>query len=185
MMAAKAAAAAKEAGDMELAQAKQAESDKIRTEAYSKLHHDMQHFALEALIEQLEEIKQAMAACICWAVKAGVDGIEVHGDRLVGSLCSEILNHRQDQYGGSFENRTRYALELVAALREAAPRLILEYKLPIVTIGEDGSPRGKGGLKLERRRAAGKGRGRHDSGRAGQPYRQYGGHHPAHGHGAL
>lgn len=149
MMAARAAAAAKEAGDEELAAAKQAESDKIRTEAYAKLHHDMQHFVSEASIEQLEEIKQAMVACARRAVKAGVDGIEVHGDRLVGSLCSEILNHRQDQYGGSFENRTRYALELVAALREAAPGLILEYKLPIITENEDGSPRGKGGLKPE------------------------------------
>ena len=147
MMAAKAAAAAKEAGDEELAAAKQAESDQIRTEAYAKLHHDMQHFVSEATIEQLEEIKQAMAACARRAVKAGADAIEVHGDRLVGSLCSEILNHRQDQYGGSFENRTRYALELVAALREAAPGLILEYKLPIITENEDGSPRGKGGLK--------------------------------------
>ena len=36
-------------------------------------------------------------------------------------ICSKILNHREDQYGGSLENRTRYALEVVAAIKEAAP----------------------------------------------------------------
>ena len=43
----------------------------------------------------------------------------------------------------------RYALEVVAALREAAPDLILEYKLPIITVNPDGSLRGKGGLMPE------------------------------------
>ena len=38
--------------------------------------------------------------------------IEIHGDRLLGSLCSTVLNHRTDNYGGSLENRTRYALEV-------------------------------------------------------------------------
>ena len=61
-----------------------------------------------------------------------MDAIEVHGDRLLGSLCSELLNHRQDEYGGAFEDRVRYALEVVAAIKEAATALILEYKLPII-----------------------------------------------------
>ena len=58
--------------------------------------------------------------------------IEVHGDRLVGSLCSAILNQRTDEYGGSFENRVRYALEVVAAIKGAAPQLMVEYKLPVI-----------------------------------------------------
>lgn len=149
MTAGKAAQAAKAAGDMEAFQSKTAESEQLRKEAYAKLHHDMQHFVNEATAQQLEEIKKAMAACARRAVQAGVDAIEVHGDRLLGSLCSEMLNHRQDAYGGSFENRVRYALEVVDALKEAAPGLILEYKLPIVTVNADGSPRGKGGLKPE------------------------------------
>ncbi|MBQ8626043.1 MAG: FAD-dependent oxidoreductase, partial [Agathobacter sp.] len=70
-------------------------------------------------------------------------------DRLLGSLCSTILNHSTDEYGGSFENRIRYALEVVAAIKEAAPTLMIEYKLPIITINEDGSTRGKGGLLEE------------------------------------
>lgn len=146
MAAAKAAAAARAAGDEETAAAKTAESEKIRADAYAKLHHDMQHFASEATTEQLAQIRDAIAACAARAQKAGVDAIEVHGDRLVGSLCSKTLNHRADEYGGSLENRTRYALEVVAAIREAAPNLMLEYKLPIITTNADGSPRGKGGL---------------------------------------
>lgn len=149
MMAGKAAQAAKESGDMELFKAKLAESEKLRADAYAKLRHDMKNFVTEATVEQLADIKKAMADCARRAAQAGVDAIEIHGDRLVGSLCSELINHRQDEYGGSFENRVRYALEVVAALKKAAPELILEYKLPIITANADGSLRGKGGLLPE------------------------------------
>ena len=145
-MAAKAAREAKAAGDEEAFAAKTAESEKITRDAYAKLHHDMQHFVSEASAEQLSQIKDSIAAAAARAAKAGVDAIEVHGDRLVGSLCSATLNHRTDEYGGSFENRTRFALEVVAAIKEAAPELMLEYKLPVIMQNADGSPRGKGGL---------------------------------------
>ncbi|MBS6400903.1 MAG: FAD-dependent oxidoreductase [Atopobiaceae bacterium] len=146
MAAAKAAQEAKAAGDEATFAAKMTESGEIRKQAYAKLHHDMQHFVTEATVEQLEDIKAAIAASAARAQKAGVDAIEVHGDRLVGSLCSATLNHRTDEYGGSLENRTRYALEVVAAIKEAAPELMVEYKLPVITINADGTPRGKGGL---------------------------------------
>mgnify|MGYP004515386555 FL=1 len=146
MSAAKSAQAAKAAGDEETFAAKMAESEKIRQEAYAKLHHDMQHFVTEATVEQLNEIKEAIAASAARAEKAGIDAIEVHGDRLVGSLCSAALNHRTDEYGCSFENRVRYALEVVAAIKQAAPTLMVEYKLPVITNNADGTPRGKGGL---------------------------------------
>ena len=146
MSAAKSAQAAKAAGDEETFAAKMAESEKIRQEAYAKLHHDMQHFVTEATVEQLNEIKEAIAASAARAEKAGIDAIEIHGDRLVGSLCSAALNHRTDEYGGSFENRVRYALEVVAAIKQAAPTLMVEYKLPVITHNADGTPRGKGGL---------------------------------------
>ena len=59
----------------------------------------------EAFGKKGNDILRKMGDCVKRAYQAGVDVIEVHGDRLVGSLCSTILNHRQDQYGGSFENR--------------------------------------------------------------------------------
>ena len=148
-MAAAAAEKAKAQGDMDTFQAKMAESKQIANGAYAKLHHDMQHFVSEATVEQLEGIKNSIAQAARRAMEAGIDAIEVHGDRLLGSLCSTLLNHRTDEYGGSFENRIRYAIEVVAAIKEAAPTLMVEYKLPIITINADGSSRGKGGLYEE------------------------------------
>lgn len=145
-MAAMEAEKAKAQGDMETFGAKMAESQKTAKEAYAKLHHDMQHFVSEATVDQLNDIKKSIAEASRRAMEAGIDAIEIHGDRLLGSLCSTLLNHRTDEYGGSFENRIRYALEVVAAIKESAPTLMVEYKLPLITINPDGSSRGKGGL---------------------------------------
>lgn len=148
-MARGAAAKAKEAGNEEEAAKQMAICDELTKGAYAKLHHDMQHFVSEATIEQLTQIKNSIAECAKKAQKAGIDAIEIHGDRLVGSLCSTVLNHREDQYGGSLENRTRYALEVLQAIKEAAPGMMVEYKLPIITVNPDGSLRGKGGLLVD------------------------------------
>ena len=84
-------------------------------EARAKLHHDMQHFVNEVTAEELDEIIKHMENCAILAHEAGVDCIEVHGDRLVGSLCSPILNHRTDEYGGDLANRTRFVITASAA----------------------------------------------------------------------
>lgn len=148
-MARKAAAEAQAAGNEEEYKKQTEQAEKMTKDAYAKLRHEMQHFVTEASIEQLAQIRQSIAQCAARAQKAGVDAIEVHGDRLLGSVCSTLLNHRSDEYGGSFENRMRYALEVVASIREAAPLLAVEYKLPIITVNKDGSLRGKGGLEEE------------------------------------
>lgn len=137
---------AKAQGDMETFGVKMQEAGRLGKESYAKIHYDMQHFVSEASVEQLEEIKKSIADASRRAMEAGIDAIEIHGDRLLGSLCSTLLNHRTDEYGGKFENRIRYALEVVSAIKEAAPTLMIEYKLPIITINADGSSRGKGGL---------------------------------------
>ena len=144
-----AAQAAKAAGDMAEFEAKMAESGKVGKEAYAKLDHDMEHFTTEVSVEGLQKIKGLIADCARRAQQAGVDAIEVHGDRLLGTLCSTQLNHRTDLYGGAFENRVRYALEIVEAIAQAAPEMMIEYKLPLVTVNPDGSLRGKGGLEEE------------------------------------
>lgn len=114
--------------------------------ARAKLHHDMIHYIDEVTEEQLSSIIEKIGACVKRANMAGVDVIEVHGDRLVGSLCSTILNHRSDKYGGSFENRIRFALKVVETIKENAPDICIDYKLPIVT---ENPLRGKGGLKID------------------------------------
>lgn len=146
-MARKAAAEAQAAGNQEEYQTQTKQAEKVTKEAYAKLRYEMQHFVDEATKEQLSQICQSIAQCAARAQKAGVDAIEVHGDRLLGSMCSRLLNHRTDEYGGSLENRTRYALEVVAAIKESAPAVAVEYKLPLITVNADGSLRGKGGLE--------------------------------------
>jgi 2,4-dienoyl-CoA reductase-like NADH-dependent reductase (Old Yellow Enzyme family) len=57
------------------------------------------------------------------AVDAGVDVIEIHGAHgyLISSFLSPISNQRNDEYGGSFENRIRLLVKIVQAVREVIP----------------------------------------------------------------
>lgn len=57
------------------------------------------------------------------ALDAGFDVVEIHGAHgyLVHSFLSPITNQRSDQYGGSFENRTRFVKEVATAIREVWP----------------------------------------------------------------
>ena len=148
-MAAKEGMEAKAKGDMATFGAKMKESQEFGKQAHGKIAHDMKFFIQEVTPAQLAQIKGYIAEASRRAQEAGIDAIEVHGDRLLGSLCSRLMNFRTDEYGGSFENRVRYALEVVAAIQEAAPKLMIEYKLPIITQNPDGSDRGKGGLHPE------------------------------------
>ena len=148
-MAAKEGMEAKAKGDMATFGAKMKESQEFGKQAHGKIAHDMKFFIQEVTPAQLAQIKGYIAEASRRAQEAGIDAIEVHGDRLLGSLCSRLMNFRTDEYGGSFENRVRYALEVVAAIKEAAPNLMIEYKLPIITKNPDGSDRGKGGLHPE------------------------------------
>lgn len=117
--------------------------------AYAQMHYEMQHFVTEATIEQLQQIRSDMVAGAVRCAKAGFDAIEIHGDRLLGALSSALLNLRTDQYGGDLENRARFSVELIQALKQTLPEMVIEYKLPVITINADGSLRGKGGLTEE------------------------------------
>ena len=65
------------------------------------------------------------------AKQAGFDMVQVHGDRMCGSFSSAIFNHRTDEYGGSAENRARFAVEAVSAVHAAVPGLPIDYKLAV------------------------------------------------------
>ncbi|KAJ1907923.1 hypothetical protein IWQ60_011779 [Tieghemiomyces parasiticus] len=71
-------------------------------------------------LAQIQELKDAFVAATRRADKAGFDVIEIHSAHgyLLSTFLSPSSNHRTDQYGGSFENRTRLLLETVAAVRE-------------------------------------------------------------------
>lgn len=74
-------------------------------------------------VEQIGEIVRAFAEAAERALAAGVQVVEVHGAHgyLTHSFLSPNSNHRTDAYGGSFENRIRFALEVSAAVRAVWP----------------------------------------------------------------
>jgi 2,4-dienoyl-CoA reductase-like NADH-dependent reductase (Old Yellow Enzyme family) len=65
----------------------------------------------------------AFAAAACRALQAGFQLLEIHAAHgyLIHEFLSPLSNHRQDQYGGDFDNRIRFALEVVEAVRAVWP----------------------------------------------------------------
>ncbi|NHB96275.1 NADPH-dependent 2,4-dienoyl-CoA reductase [Photorhabdus stackebrandtii] len=92
-----------------------------------------------------EDIQQTIADfahCAQLAQKAGYDGVEIMGSEgyLINQFLTTRTNHRQDKWGGSFENRTRFAVEIVKAVRQATGReFILIYRLSMLDLVEEGS----------------------------------------------
>jgi N-ethylmaleimide reductase len=70
--------------------------------------------ALEEILGIIEDYRQATRN----AIEAGFDGVELHGANgyLIQQFLSDRTNHRHDQYGGSIENRLRFALEVTQAV---------------------------------------------------------------------
>lgn len=74
----------------------------------------------ELTIKQIEEIVDAFAKTAYLCQKAGVDGIEVHAVHegyLLDQFTLPYTNKRTDKYGGSFENRYRFATDIVKAIK--------------------------------------------------------------------
>ncbi len=72
-----------------------------------------------ATIPQIKEIVGYFAEGARRAREAGLDGVELHGANgyLFTQFLSSAINDRKDEYGGSLENRARFALEVVRAIR--------------------------------------------------------------------
>lgn len=72
---------------------------------------------------EIREVVEAFAAAARRAAEAGFDVVEIHSAHgyLLHEFLSPLANRRDDQYGGSFENRTRIVRELVAAVRKVWP----------------------------------------------------------------
>lgn len=73
----------------------------------------------ELTIEEIEQIIQDFAQAAALALEVGYDGVELHGGHtyLVGAFVSPHTNRRQDKYGGDFERRMRFPVEIVQAIR--------------------------------------------------------------------
>lgn len=98
--------------------------------------------APEALtVEGIREITAAFAAAAVRAREAGFEFLEIHSAHgyLLHEFLSPLANHRTDEYGGSFENRIRFALETVAAVRAVWPeRLPLAMRISATDWLENG-----------------------------------------------
>ncbi len=85
----------------------------------SRWAHDI--ICPEMTVEQIHEIIEAFAKTAKLCKEAGVDGVEVHAVHegyLLDQFAIEYFNKRTDEYGGSFENRYRFAAEVVRAIKE-------------------------------------------------------------------
>ena len=82
------------------------------------------------------------ARCARLAQKAGYDGVEIMGSEgyLINQFIAPKTNHRTDEWGGPFENRIRFAVEIVRRTREkVGPDFIIIFRLSMLDLVEDGS----------------------------------------------
>ncbi|MBJ3815362.1 NADPH-dependent 2,4-dienoyl-CoA reductase [Shimwellia pseudoproteus] len=91
---------------------------------------------------QILQLIDDFAHCADLARQAGYDGVEIMGSE--GYLINEFLtlhtNHRQDQWGGEFSNRMRFATEIVRAVRQrTGDDFIIIYRLSMLDLVEQGN----------------------------------------------
>ncbi len=82
------------------------------------------------------------ARCARLAQKAGYDGVEIMGSEgyLINQFIAPRTNKREDDWGGAFENRIRFPVEIVRRVREAAgPDFIIIFRLSMLDLVEEGS----------------------------------------------
>lgn len=76
------------------------------------------------------------------AKKAGYDGVEIMGSEgyLLNQFLSRHVNQREDQWGGAIENRMRFAVEIVKAIRkEVGEKFIICFRLSLLDLVHDGN----------------------------------------------
>lgn len=74
----------------------------------------------ELTIPEIQSLVESFVSCAKRSISAGYDFIEIHAAHgyLIHQFLSPLSNHRTDEYGGSFVNRTRFLREIVSGIRE-------------------------------------------------------------------
>jgi 2,4-dienoyl-CoA reductase (NADPH2) len=91
---------------------------------------------------EVEQTIEDFARCAELAQKAGYDGVEVMASEgyLINQFIAARTNHRTDEWGGSYENRTRFPVAIVKAVRErVGPNFIIIYRLSMLDLVDGGS----------------------------------------------
>lgn len=96
-------------------------------------------------VDEITELVQAFADCAALAEEGGLDGVELHGahGNLIHQFLSPLTNRRTDDYGGSLDNRLRFAMEATKAVRGRVGRGL------VVGMRISGDEFVAGGLDLE------------------------------------
>ena len=92
--------------------------------------------------EEIEETIEEFANCAKLAQMAGYDGVEIIGSAgyLLSTFLVEKTNKRTDKWGGSYENRMRFPIEIVKRVRAAVGNeFILIFRIAAMELMEDGS----------------------------------------------
>ncbi len=99
------------------------------------------HYIKEMDQHDIEYVVNCFADCALRLKKANFDAVMIHGahGNLLAQFMSPLTNHRTDIYGGTFENRIRFPLMVLKAVREAVgPDFIIEYRISGDEIAEGG-----------------------------------------------
>jgi len=96
--------------------------------------------------EDIEELIQGHADAACRAREGGFDGVEIHsgyGGYLIAQFLSPYSNRREDEWGGSLENRMRLLTEILSRVRKAVGE---DFVMGMQLAGDEFTP---GGLTLD------------------------------------
>lgn len=119
----------------------------------------------EMTVEEIHEMVDAFRRCAVLLQEAGVDGVEIHAVHegyLLDQFTLPYVNRRNDEYGGSFENRYRFAVEIVQAIKQACGK-----DFPVSLRYTASSPRRKASARAPAGRGIHRGRPRYGGIRAG------------------
>jgi 2,4-dienoyl-CoA reductase-like NADH-dependent reductase (Old Yellow Enzyme family)/pyruvate/2-oxoglutarate dehydrogenase complex dihydrolipoamide dehydrogenase (E3) component len=95
-------------------------------------------------IPEIKQVEELLGKAAGMARSMGYDAVCVHAHLgfLIGEFMSPLFNRRTDQYGGTFDNRVRFVVEITEALKRHAPGLPIIWKYAV-------DERMEGGLQLE------------------------------------
>ncbi len=92
--------------------------------------------------QEIEQQIDDFVRCACLAQSVGYDGVEIMGSEgyLINQFIVRHTNHRTDEWGGAYENRIRFPLEVVKRTRKAAgPDFIIIFRLSLLDLIQNGS----------------------------------------------
>lgn len=93
-------------------------------------------------VAEIDETIEDFVRCAALAQYAGYDGVEIMGSEgyLINEFIAARTNHRDDDWGGSYENRIRFPIEIVRRVRaRVGERFIIIYRLSMLDLVEGGS----------------------------------------------